>query len=142
MKKLVYLFLSIAMLAFIFGNSLLDAGGSREGSLFVTALVQRVSDWLGFAVTPGRLHVLTRKGAHFAEYALQGIFLVKAFAAFGVRRKVSLPYILLAGLLTAVIDENIQLYSAGRSGEVADIMLDFSGTLLGILVAFLTGSGR
>ena len=59
-----------------------------------------------------------------------------------MRRQTWLAYALLIGLLTAVIDENIQLYSIGRSGQVTDVLLDFSGTIAGVVIAMLTGSNR
>lgn len=45
-----------------------------------------------------------------------------------------------AGLLTAVIDETIQLNVPGRAGMITDVWLDFSGVLTGavlMLVAFV-----
>jgi VanZ family protein len=37
-------------------------------------------------------------------------------------------------LLVPVIDEFIQLFSAGRAGMVQDILLDFSGAVTGLVV--------
>ena len=50
-------------------------------------------------------------------------------------RHVSWP--LFFGLLTAVIDETIQLYVPGRSSSVKDVLLDFSGVLTGLFIALL-----
>jgi VanZ family protein len=40
-------------------------------------------------------------------------------------------------LATAVIDEFIQYFSPGRSAEVRDVLLDFSGAFLGVLMVML-----
>jgi len=142
MKKMIYLFLSILIMGFIFGNSLMDAVDSNSESKFLTAFVQHVLNWLGFHIPIAELHHAIRKIAHFTEFALESFFVVKALSAFRVRRQTWLAYALLIGLLTAVIDENIQLYSIGRSGQVTDVLLDFSGTIAGVVIAILTGSNR
>ncbi len=40
---------------------------------------------------------------------------------------------MLGGLLTALTDETIQLFVPGRSGQVTDVWIDFSGVLTGLL---------
>lgn len=142
MKKNVYLLLSLLIMGFIFGNSMMDAVDSNSESRFLTAFVQSVLNWLGFHVPIGELHHIIRKCAHFTEFALESFFVAKALAAFGVRRPTWLAYALFIGLLTAVIDENIQLYSIGRSGQVTDVLLDFSGTIVGVVMAMLINSKR
>ena len=129
-------------MGFIFGNSMMDAADSKIESGFLTAFVQNILNWLGFHVPIGELHHIIRKCAHFTEFALESFFVAKTLAAFRVRRQTWLAYALLIGLLTAVIDENIQLYSIGRSGQVTDVLLDFSGTIAGVIIAMLTRSNR
>lgn len=142
MKKMLYLFLSLAVVVFIFGNSMMDAVDSNSESRFLTAFVQYVLNLLGFHVPIAELHHAIRKIAHFTEFAMESFFVAKTLEAFRVRRQTWLAYALLMGLLTAVIDENIQLYSIGRSGQVTDVLLDFSGTIAGIVVAMLTSHKR
>lgn len=142
MKKVIYLFLSLSVMVFIFGNSMMDAVDSNSESKFLTAFVQYILALLGFQVPLAELHHVIRKCAHFTEFALQSFFVAKTLAAFRVRRQTWLAYALLIGLLTAVVDENIQLYSIGRSGQVTDILLDFSGTVAGIIMAMLTANKR
>ncbi len=142
MKKISYLLLSLLIIAFIFGNSMMDATDSNSESRFLTAFVQNVLNWLGFHVPIGELHHAIRKCAHFTEYALEAFFVAKTLTAFRVRRQTWLAYALLIGLLTAVIDENIQLYSIGRSGQVTDVLLDFSGTIVGVVMAMLISWNR
>ena len=44
---------------------------------------------------------------------------------------------LFAAMLAAVTDETIQLFSAGRSGQITDVWLDFAGAALGYLAVRL-----
>ena len=41
--------------------------------------------------------------------------------------------------LTALVDETIQLYFPGRSGQITDLWVDLAGVALGILAAALIG---
>lgn len=43
-------------------------------------------------------------------------------------------YTAFAGLITALMDETIQLFSAGRSSQVTDVWIDFAGCVVGIVV--------
>ena len=61
MKKMIYLFLSILIIGFIFGNSLMDAVDSNSESGFLTAFAQHVLNWLGFHVPIAELHHIIRK---------------------------------------------------------------------------------
>ncbi|MGL5206429.1 MAG: VanZ family protein [Acidaminococcaceae bacterium] len=142
MKKTMYLFLSLLVMVFIFGNSMMDAVDSNSESGFITSLAQRFLLLLGFQMPPAELHHLIRKCAHFTEFALESFFIAKTFAVFKVCRRTWLPYALLIGLLTAVVDENIQLHSIGRSGQVSDIFLDFSGTVAGVAMAVFSAYKR
>ena len=142
MRKMIYLSLSLLIVCFIFGNSMMDAVDSNSESKIITAFVQYVLNCLGFHMPIAELHHVIRKCAHFSEFALESFLWAKALAAFGIRRPTWLAYALLIGLLTAVIDENIQLYSVGRSGQVTDILLDFSGTMTGALMAIITSFRR
>ncbi len=50
-------------------------------------------------------------------------------------RHITVP--MLAGVLTALTDETIQLFSEGRSSQVTDVWLDSAGVLVGILIALV-----
>ena len=142
MKKYIYLILALILIAFIFVNSLEDAVNSAGESMVIVGYVQSLLAWFGFIVPTDYLDHVVRKCAHVTEFALQAFFVAKTLSTFGLRRRTWLGYALLLGLLTAVIDENIQLYSVGRSGQVTDVLLDFGGTLLGVAAALLTRSRK
>ena len=77
---------------------------------------------------------LVRKAAHFTEYAILGILLALEFANYvkGWFRRFVEP--VMTALTAAVIDETIQLFVEGRSGQVSDIWIDTAGAALGILI--------
>ena len=66
--------------------------------------------------------------------ALLGALLALLTGAFRRRDRVAL--MLLLGLLTALLDETIQKFT-GRTSSVLDVWLDFSGVVLGLLLARL-----
>ena len=79
------------------------------------------------------MHIV-RKLAHFCEYALEGFLLMLCLRVYTRHfvRHISWP--ILVGLLTALIDETIQMFSYGRSSQVTDVWIDFAGVMCGLLV--------
>ena len=82
------------------------------------------------------MHIV-RKMAHFCEYTLEGFLLMLCMRVYTRRyvRHISVP--MLGGVLTAMADETIQIYSPGRSSQVTDVWLDSAGVLAGILIALV-----
>lgn len=135
---MIFTFALIGCIAFIFSNSMQIASASTGASSRVLTLLQRA---LCRAGLPGLAEQLTmhfvRKLAHFCEYALEGFLLMLCLRVYTRHpfRHVSVP--VLGGALTALADETIQLYSAGRSSQVTDVWLDLIGVLAGIFAAVL-----
>ena len=75
-----------------------------------------------------------RKLAHFCEYALEGFLLMLCLRVYTRHFVRHMSWPILGGLLTALTDETIQLFSPGRSSQVLDVWLDFLGVLAGLLV--------
>ena len=91
-----------------------------------------VTDWLAYLDV---VHTVVRKIAHFTEYALLGVFFaVDVWLWKG--RLGKLRHILLiawlCGTAYAMSDEFHQLFVEGRSGELLDVLIDSSGTLVGV----------
>lgn len=68
------------------------------------------------------------------EYFILGILLCMEFSTYlyGFLNRISIP--VLTGLFIAFVDETIQLFVPGRSGEVRDMWIDFAGVALGTLI--------
>ena len=123
---------------FIFSNSMAVAQVSSASSGRVLTLLQGALRRLGHPALAQRLtqHVV-RKMAHFCEYLLEGFLLMLCMRVYSRHplRHITVP--MLGGVLTALTDETIQLYSPGRSSQVTDVWLDSVGVLAGILVALV-----
>lgn len=141
-QKIVFTILTIALLAFIFGNSAADGEKSSDFSLLVTG-------WLNSALAAMRIplelsHHFVRKLAHFSEYSLLGALLTATVNAWRRRewrfRAVWLPLAL--GLATASLDEYLQTFVEDRFGTPLDSLLDFSGVLWAALAVSALLSAR
>lgn len=123
---------------FIFSNSMAVADVSSVSSGRVLQLLQAVLRRLGHPALAQCLTMhIVRKMAHFCEYTLEGFLLMLCMRVYTRRyvRHITVP--MLAGVLTALTDETIQLFSEGRSSQVTDVWLDSAGVLAGILAALL-----
>ena len=132
MRKL-YGIAALAFTGFIFYNSSLPAPVSDENSYYFVNLISWINAFLDKPVPLEEMNHYIRKTAHFTEYFVQALLLCNAFQTDRADRQNSHSCILLLSLLTAVLDEYIQLFSPGRSGQVTYIMLDFSGAFSGWL---------
>lgn len=122
--------LLIFTLCFIWGNSLLPASVSEDFSGRVNDLVNMIWHTIDHKVGSGGDGVL-RKVAHATEFAVLGM---ETLALFQYDFKRKWTSVFLCGIGTALIDETIQLFTVGRSGEVRDIWIDFTGFLFGVLL--------
>ena len=136
--RVVFTLALIGCIAFIFSNSMKIASVSSVSSGRVLQLLQAVLRRLGHPALAQRLTMhLVRKLAHFCEYTLEGFLLMLCMRVYSRHplRHITVP--MLAGVLTALTDETIQLFSQGRSSQVTDVWLDSAGVLAGILIALV-----
>ena len=128
--RVIFTFALIGCIVFIFSNSMQVATVSEGASGRVLDFMQKVLRKLGM---PGAANHLTmhiiRKLAHFSEYLLEGFLFMLCLRVYTkhVLKHVSWP--ILGGLLTALTDETIQLFVPGRSSQVTDVWIDFSGVM-------------
>ena len=119
------------MLAFIWGNSLLDAGASRGFSDWIRAVLRQL---LGTRPTGGAeegSHLL-RKIAHFTEFCCLGLCLAWLMHMLRSRIPEAILLAVVSGVAVACIDECIQLFIPGRGPGVVDVLIDSAGLLLGV----------
>ena len=85
---------------------------------------------------------LVRKTAHFTEYAVLGVLVSNALGPAWARNPRA--YLLVAAVLALVpsIDETIQLFVPGRSGQVTDVLLDCCGAATGAVLRALVVRAR
>ena len=132
--RVVLTLLSVAAVSFIFYNSLLTADDSTVKSSGIREMLNSVLRSLGieWEITEH----MTRKAAHFVEFFVLGALLCATALAYFPRAGM-LFAALGAGIAVAVTDELIQTGSAGRSGQVSDVLLDASAVLTAVLLAAL-----
>ena len=80
-------------------------------------------------------HTLLRKAGHFSEFFVLGVFSVFSARQLQLNRKK--PVAFLFCVLVASMDETIQLFVSGRSGQVSDVVLDSVGALVGMFSIWL-----
>ena len=155
------LLLSVNVL-FIWGNSGLPADVSNQLSQSVMEVLEKILQHPLFEKVSVRIintmnrllnttipnedvgGTLLRKMAHFLEFSVLGLNLCWFFQILEQKgiHKFTMP--LLSGMLVALIDETIQLYSVGRSASLVDVWIDTGGLILGasllLAVQYLIGA--
>lgn len=126
----VTVILLIVTLAFIWTNSLQSIPESQTRSLGVMKMVR---PFLEIFVGKGNVtDHLVRKLAHFIEFGALGCELALLSVLRGRVRRQPVIYCAFAGMLVALTDETIQIFT-GRGSQVQDVWLDFAGACSGIL---------
>ena len=125
--------LTACMMIFAWGHSCFPANLSSMESNWVVNLFWKFFRLFGAQEAPDEQ--LIRKLAHYSEYtAIGALMLSCAYSRDRQRPHRFWAYVLGAGLLTAVIDETIQLFVEGRAGMIIDVWIDFGGIVTGSLI--------
>ncbi len=124
----------VCYVLFIYFNSMTPAVISSQESGFVLELVQGLLGSMGIGVLWLTEHII-RKCAHFCEYTVLGILLTQSLNQLPDSGKCRLLLQLLLSVLLPFVDETIQLFTPGRSGQISDVWLDMSGILFGTAAA-------
>ena len=83
------------------------------------------------------LNLVLRKNAHGFEYLVLSILLSIAFVVKGRDHKSNTINILFISLFYAVTDEFHQIFVKGSTSSVEDVLIDFAGALIGLLIVRL-----
>ena len=125
--------LTAAFLGFIFYNSLQNSTASDAQSDGVVHWLQPVLNWLH--IGDDMATFLVRKTGHFLEFFTLGCCLCLDIRILTRNWWARIFVPLFFGILFPVLDETLQLFSPGRSSEVRDVLIDFCGVCVGILIA-------
>lgn len=126
MQKIFWILILAIFTAMIFYCSSMPMSESGRLSGLAEGLVAQLLQLIDVDAG-GDLEHRLRKLTHFIAFAVQGLLLCKVFLVNRMSNYAANGYILFLGLLTAVVDEYIQSFSAGRTSLVNDVLLDFSG---------------
>ena len=117
----------------IWGNSMRTATQSDQQS---TSLLSWLTPWLSaVGIQPEGFHAILRKLAHFSEYGLLGVLWTMELwlGPHRGKRRGTMERLSFC-MLTAFLDETIQLFVPGRSGEIRDVWIDTAGAWTGIVM--------
>ncbi|MBR1623227.1 MAG: VanZ family protein [Pseudobutyrivibrio sp.] len=140
-KKVILRILIILWLCIIWGHSMQPAAVSDGESGKFLAILSKIFPYL---LDNENGMFIVRKAAHFTEYLILGILLAMDFSMSvrgAIQRFITPTF---TGLAVAFIDETIQIFVDGRSGEIRDMWIDFGGVALGVLItlAIINNKGR
>lgn len=141
-RKKVWYILLIAYVCMIYGNSLMPADISSMESGHFLEMLLKLSSQAGLELFWLTEHIV-RKGAHFTEYAGLGILLIMSFSVWRRGERKGLRAAVELGAAVPFVDETIQLFVRGRSGQISDVWLDMCGVAAGMAVTmWLMGRKR
>ena len=81
-----------------------------------------------------RTESVIRKIDHFSIYTLVGLFLMALMSTYDFKEINRIAISLIIGLIYASSDEIHQSFVPGRSAQITDVLLDFMGVSLGMLM--------
>lgn len=134
MVRYLFLILSILATIFIFGNSLRSgAASSSQSNIITDVVIDVIENATNQPQNYNYMSYIVRKMAHFSEFFVLGALYAITIKLFKVKK-----YLLISlsmALVVALIDEVIQLFIEGRVGSLSDSMIDFMGSVSGIILA-------
>lgn len=142
-KKIIKIILLVICIVSIFLFSSDSAEESRKKS---NTIIYRVGELVvgrkltniekGQAVE--KFVFIVRKGAHFSIYLVLGFIVISLLKEYGVVNRKLIFYSIIFCILYAISDEVHQYFVPGRSCEVRDILIDTSGSAVGIWLYLFT----
>jgi len=140
LKKAILWILVIFISVQIFSFSNADSTSSAAISTKITGVIFRAVQGV-FDVPQEQeaelfdfCHKAVRKTAHFTEYACLVVSVYLLLSCYSLKKIFSPLISLLYCLVYAITDEVHQLFVDGRSGQVADVCIDFLGAVAGVLI--------
>ena len=137
LRLIALIVLDLLWVAFILLRSLKNDNQSNQESNFFLDLLLRVFPGIGEDL--GLWVKVIRKLAHFTEFFLLGGLLWWT-CRLAWRRMLWQPFA--GGAVVACIDEMIQRFVPGRSGQLKDVAIDCAGVLTAVLLCWLLSRRR
>lgn len=119
---------------FIFSNSLKTGTVSTQMSEPISNDFYSTLAKIGIPITADTVTVFIRKTAHFLQFFVYSILLSLSVYYKSKRFSDCTFMLLFIGMSTGLVDEFLQTFVEGRSGEVRDVMIDFFGFLVAFIV--------
>ena len=132
MKKAIGFIIIVLIITFIWSNSYQNSTNSYNLSMFFTTNIQPLLIELGLHPNVTILDTYVRKLAHLTEFMALGTVIYYTFKQIFTTH-IAKKSILLA-ICIASLDEVIQIYTPGRTATIGDVLLDTTGSMIGILI--------
>lgn len=132
MKKTISFIIIILIIVFIWSNSYQAKADSVQLSMFFTTNIQPLLIKFGFHPNLKIMDTYVRKLAHLTEFMALGAIIYYTFKQV-FKTQIAKKSILLAFCI-ASLDEVIQIYTPGRTATITDVLLDTTGSIIGILI--------
>ena len=132
MKKSLSILLVFLWLFVVYGMSSFDADISQSQSNIVVNLINELFN-ISNIDTINTISFIVRKTAHFCEYLILGILMYNMFHNFNKKTYIAI----IICILCAICDELYQSLIPGRSTKLLDIIIDSSGSTLGVYTLYL-----
>lgn len=132
MKNKLIIVLLIAWHLFIFINSSMPGDVSASQSGIAVNIIYPLLNKLGMGYNLSDVSFVVRKLAHFTEYFILGTLLYGFYINYAKKTRLCL-FVFLHGVVVAILDEGLQTFVKGRSGDIKDVLID----TLGVLAAYL-----
>ena len=133
---IIFAVITIAITVFIFVNSLQNGEESAKQSDFFVNIINPILNFFGIHADIHTVGVIVRKAAHFTEY-----FVLCACATVGINafNNKKLRFVApIYSLAVAFTDEFVmQMLTDGRAPQFTDVLIDFSGALIGFFAVLL-----
>ncbi|MEE1124460.1 MAG: VanZ family protein [Acutalibacteraceae bacterium] len=133
--RVLFTTLTLALTAFIWLHSLASADESSKESEGVLNFLNNF--FVGLGMEPVLTDFIVRKLAHFLEFTAYGALLSATYISYTNQLAKNIPNMLFVLLAVPVIDETLQYFSPGRSPQVRDVLIDFSGCITGLIFTAL-----
>ena len=141
---IITIILAIAINGYIIMHSCLDASESTKASAGVIEVMENVINTIKpNTITSENYHsfaTFIRKAfGHFGLFVISGLLtslaLYLSLSPFiWAKHYMNVMFSLVIGLFMGILTEVIQLSVPGRSGQLSDVLIDFSGYLFGTLI--------
>lgn len=141
---IIVIILAIAINGYIIMHSCLDAAESTKASQGVVEVAEDVVNTVRpETITPENhdsfASFIRKAFGHFGLFVVSGLLtplaLYLSLSPFSwAKHYINVMFSLAVGLFMGILTESIQLTVPGRSGEIKDVLIDFSGYLLGTLI--------
>lgn len=133
--RAIFTTLTLLLTAFIWLHSLASADESGQESAEVLNFLNMIIAKLH--IDSNLTDYVVRKLAHFLEFTAFGASLSATFIAYKSELVRQIPNMLFLMLAVPVTDEALQYFSPGRSPQISDVLLDFSGCIAGLIFTAL-----